>query len=311
MGKLAACLLAGALALPAADVTLLDLAMPDARLLSGIRVAQIRSSPFGQYLFARFQAEGQHFENFVRSTGFDPRRDLDEILIATPGGAHDSPRLVVARGTFQPARILDLARNAGNAIAAHNGVDVVTFPGDHGNRLSGVNGIAFLSETLAVAGDIDSVHKAIDRRDRGPAPALAAKAGQLSAVLDAWFVSTVPVAEIAGRVPGEETAGRLNNDAFRSIEQASGGLKFGELVSLSLEVLTRTAEDASNLAAVIKFLSGMIQFKPQQEQARIASLLSSLDIKAEGNAVKLAASIPEQELESIIRGPLPGVDRPK
>jgi len=72
----------------------------------------------------------------------------------------------------------------------------------------------------------------------------------------------------------------------RSILEISGGLKFGADVVISVEVVTRTAKDATALADVVRFLVGMAKVGVQ-----------NLDLKTQGEVMWLSLSIPEAELE--------------
>src|ERR1051326_277048 len=76
------------------DSTLAALVPPDATMLAGLRMSDIRGTHIYQKMLA-----GRHLERldeFARQTGFDPRRDVRELLVASNG--KDS--LVAARGTF-------------------------------------------------------------------------------------------------------------------------------------------------------------------------------------------------------------------
>src|SRR5579864_7272023 len=69
--------------LPAADPQLLNLVMPDAKMLAGVNVDQAKATPFGQYLLTQIQMQDQHLQQMVALTGFDPTRDVHEVLLAT------------------------------------------------------------------------------------------------------------------------------------------------------------------------------------------------------------------------------------
>ena len=62
--------------LPAADPQLLNLVMPDAKMMAGVNVDQAKASPFGQYVLLQAQAQNQQLQQMVTLTGFDPTRDL-------------------------------------------------------------------------------------------------------------------------------------------------------------------------------------------------------------------------------------------
>lgn len=299
MGKLAVLFLVLATGAPAVNSTLLNLVMPDARVLSGVNVAQARTSLFGQFLLSRSAQTDPEFAKFIQSTGFDPRQNLIEILFAAPAGAQNQSRLVLARGAFDIHAITSFAQNNGAEISTYRDVTLIGKKRGHGGPMS----LAFPDGSIALAGDTDSVRAAIDRYQGapgGPSRELADKVNALSAVQDAWFVSVVPASEFAAHVPDANANGLLKGDALKSIDQASGGLKFGDGVALSAEIVTRTAQDASSLADVFRFLVSLGQLQQRPQNAPLQSLLSSLTLKSDGNTVKLALSIPEKQLESLV-----------
>src|ERR1700736_4789309 len=86
-----------AAALQAADPALLNLVMPDATVMAGINVQKAKTTPFGQFLLTQMPT-GSGLTEFTTATGFDPRQDLTEVLMASNAQQHDG--LVLARGTF-------------------------------------------------------------------------------------------------------------------------------------------------------------------------------------------------------------------
>lgn len=290
-------LLAGAL--PAVDQHLLSLVMPDAKVLAGVNVDLAKTSPFGQYVLAHMQADSNGLQKFIQQTGFDPGKDLTEVLMASRG---DSGRkgLVLARGTFNAAGILQAAAKAGGTVETYNGIQIIS-----GKDESQTHALAFLDNgATAVAGDLDSIKAAIDRSAHPNGsldPALVAKVGQLSTALDAWTVSFVPVSAMGTHTPGPVLPAPLQGDLLKTIQQASGGVKFGAIVQISGEAVAKDAKDASSLADVIKFFATMIQMNaPAKNGAQFISLVQSLNVTTDKNTVRLALNIPEDQLESIL-----------
>jgi hypothetical protein len=285
--------------LPAADQQLVGMLMPDAKVVAGINVEQARNSPFGQFLLSRIPSEDQGLSHLTAVTGFDPRRDLSEILMGTIGQPGEKG-LVLAKGNFDAQRILAAARTAGHSIESYKGVELLT-----GKEESMVHAAAFLDNSIAVAGDVDNVKAAIDRRNsRGSIdPALAARIDQLSANEDAWSVSIVPLATLTNQhVPDTRLNGMLNSDVVKTIQQTSGGIKFGAIIQLSAEAVTRNAQDATALADVVRFLASMVQMNtPQAGQAAVTALVQSLNVKADGNTVRVGLAIPEDQFEKMMR----------
>jgi hypothetical protein len=296
MRRLAILLVFAAAAVFAADHELLKLVMPDARIVSGVNLVQVKKSRFGQFALAQFSAsQDQAFDGFVKASGFDPRYHLDEIVVASPGSGGN---LVVARGTFDTARILEVARSVGAEVSAYQGVDVIA-SGRAGSRQGGFSCVAFLSGSIAIAGDPDNVRAAIGRRQAGTGPGreIAAKVDAVSAASDAWFVSTLPVSELLLGLPGANLGDALKGDALGSIQQASGGAVFGDGMKFRAELVTASAQDASGLVDFVRLLPELITVGPQGWQPE------ALDLKTEGNILKLGLAIPEAQLESLIRQP--------
>lgn len=285
--------------LPAADPLLMNLLMPDAKVVAGINVEQAKNSPFGQFLLLRAPTGDQGLAKLTATTGFDPRRDLNEVLMATMGQPGQQG-LVLARGAFDSERILAAATAAGHTVEAYNGVNILT--GKEGEL---THAVAFLGDSIAIAGDLDSVKGAIDRRTNNFSAidaTLAAQVQQLSGSLDAWSVSTVPVAALTHEpVPNTNLNGMLNSDVLKNIQQASGGVKFGAIVQISAEAVANSSQNATALADVIHFLGNMVQANaPAASAAAITGLVQSLNVQTDGSTVKVALAIPEQQLESLV-----------
>lgn len=280
----------------AVDPVLLNLVMPDARAVAGVDVSRALSSPLGQFLLSETSPQAQQQLEKVRQlTGFDPRSDLREILVAAPGGQSDQRRLAAATGAFDPARIVAAARAGGAEVDLYQGVEVVSFS----SRGKHPAALAFLSNSLAVSGDPDSVRLAIDRHRRsGPAldRRLAARIAAVSAGADAWFVSLIPGAELPPAGAGPQAG------VLAVIEQASGSLQLGATVVAAGEVVATTPQDAAALADVVRLLVSLVRLNRQDPRAAaLAEILNSLEVSAAGVTVRLRLAVPQTQIESLIR----------
>jgi hypothetical protein len=285
----------------AADPQLLKLVMPDAKVVSGINVDVVKSTQFGQFFLSQLPAPDAGYQEFISVTGFDPRQDIHEVLMASPGDPQKKSGLLLVRGNFDSARILALVKTEGKTTETYHGVEVLTdVPGSHPVS----HGLAFLDNTTAVAGDLDSVRGAIDRRTAASSldPALTAKIGATSAAQDAWVVSIAPISSFAQAVPNPNVSGALQGDLIKAIQQSSGGVKFGAMIQFSGELTARTDQDASSLADVVRFFMNMAAMNsPTGGNPELNSLLHNLTVNTEANAVKVSVSIPEGELETLIK----------
>jgi hypothetical protein len=265
----------------AADPELLRLAMPEARILSGIDVAKVKDTPFGRFAVAQFSAaQDQQYDAFVKASGFDPRENLDEILLAKPDAGER--RLVLARGRFDMARILEAAAAAGAGVATYQGVQVL---------VSTDSWLAFLSNSVVAMGDPASVRAVVERREKsdGPGADMAARANEASKEYALWFVSAVPISELLQDLPSGPTGDALKGGALRSVQQATGGVNFGDQLRLSVDLTAASAANASKLAAVLKFVAGAVVQAPAE-------------VAAQGSVVKLGLSLTESQLEALWTG---------
>ena len=71
--------------LSAADPQLLNLVMPDAKVLAGVNVEQAKGTQFGQFVLNQLQTQDADLQKLATLTGFDPRRDVRELLVASNG----------------------------------------------------------------------------------------------------------------------------------------------------------------------------------------------------------------------------------
>src|ERR1700722_16592874 len=124
--------LAVLLALPlgafAADPALLQMVMPDSQVVAGLQVTQAKGSLFGQYVLSHLSVNDTKLEEFTSQTGFDPRYDVSEIVIASnwKSSTPDNRWLVLAHGTFNVAKISAAAQTNGSAPTVYQGVNLLT-----------------------------------------------------------------------------------------------------------------------------------------------------------------------------------------
>jgi hypothetical protein len=287
---LIAMLAAAGTAMAAVDPVLLNLVMPDATILTGIQVDASLASPFGQYVLSQMEPGDAGFQKFILTTGFDPTRDLQQVLGATNGtGATAtatngtattaaSGALALARGTFVPSQILAAATAQGGVITAYRGFSIISPPaGDTASN----GAIVFLDATTAAAGDVAMVKGAIDRyiAHATYSTALGQKAQQVSTANQAWFVTLTPLSDFLG--------GKLGGTGLNGVGQ-NNLLQSGDAV-------TSSAQNAQALVDVLKFLVSMIP----SNDPKIASLASAASFSVVGTTAHLSLTLSEQQLEQL------------
>jgi hypothetical protein len=296
------------LALPlgafAADPGLLQLVIPDAQVVAGLQVDQAKSSLFGQYVLSHLSVNDTKLEQFTSETGFDPRHDVTEIVVASnwKQNTPDNHWIVAAHGTFTIDKITKTALANGGAIVPYQGVNIVTRLANSDAQVDTV--LAFLDSSTALVGDPASVKAAIDRK-KSNAPVdgtVLAKAQGISSGKDFWFVTLVPLSNFSGSIPDANLSGAMQGNLLAAINQMSGGIRFGDTVTISAEAITRSEKDAQALVDVVKFFAGLVQLNRQKDPAagQVATLLDTLQTSTAGNVTTISLAIPELQLEQML-----------
>jgi hypothetical protein len=293
--------------LPAADPQLVILVMPDAKVLAGINVDHAKTTPFGQYVLSQIQSQDPHLQQISAESGFDPTRNVRELLLASDGAPQTG--LVLARGTFDAQRIQTAGRGGGGVTESYKGITVLEDP-------KHTQAVAFLDATLAVAGDLASVKGAIDRQSLAAPPhAFSGQVDQWSDAYDAWALTTVPPSKLkpsAALVPPNPAF----QNAFQSIQQAAAGVNFASSsqgtgptqVVLTGQAQTDTEQNATALANVLPFLISLAQMQAPPPKAQVGALLQRLRVTSSGKWVNVWLSVAETELEQIMKS-LPSATR--
>jgi len=287
----------------AVDPALLELGSPEAQSILGINIDEVKASPLGHYLLGRMQNEDPKLQKFIAATGFDPRRDVREVVVIS-NSASSHTWLVLARGVYDVQRVLEAARAQRLQVSSYKGVDIIELPAGEASKsghASNRGWVAFLDGSLVAVGDSESVKQAIDRRGRGngvQAP-IAAKAQELSARYHAWLASSVPADQLSQLA--SQGGSPVRADLSQTIDQIAGGVRFGQMVEFGGEAVTRSDQDATALADVLRFLSKMVQ--PQKgtpHAALVTTLLQNLQLRTEGPVVQVSGSISSEDLQKLI-----------
>ncbi len=287
----------------AADSGLLALVPGDSQFVAGINVTSSRNSELGQYLSTRFNGRAGGLEQLTAETGFDPKRDLESIIyagVSSVTGRHDASMVVLARGTFDQGKIRSAALAKGAVVQSFSGVDLYTQ-----GAASQKNGFAFVENNVFATGSIAELQKVVANRST-PAPIspqLQQLISQAGTGNDVWFASAVPASRIPMPLhPGADDSVRESR-MLQTISAASGGVRFGSSVEITVDAVAQSEKDASSLADVIRFGASLLQSKGQSDpnSALLASALNQMLVTASGQNVHFSLSMPESALEQLPR----------
>jgi hypothetical protein len=234
------------------------------------------------YQKLRAQKRFSELDELKNKTGFDPTRDVSELLLATNG--KDS--VTIARGRFAPA----------DPTAQKSSYKGYTL------NLHGNGAYALIDSGTAVAGTQPAVKAAIDQFKTGArspsATALLARARALPPTAQIWAVSDSP-------------------EAFASLIQSGSagnfGKVFGQLDSLTFTadfskgfyaVATgdcRTEQDAKTLGDAMRGLVSLGKMSVPQGQSDLLRLYDSVQVDQQQKSVKLIATVAPDLIDKLMQ----------
>ncbi|MFN7920874.1 MAG: hypothetical protein U0Q16_12300 [Bryobacteraceae bacterium] len=264
------------------DASLADLVPNDAIRLVDLRVDRLKTSP----VYDRFKPllEQQSLEGLAKETGFDPRKDLDEVLLVSDGKG----MFGLARGRFDRASIEKRLAESG-AKRADVG-SVVAFA--LGQRL-----VALPAATVIAGGDDAIVRAALDRAaKKQPFPAHLAKLmNPVPAGAHAWAVSYGalevpgdaggPAANVA-KILGSVDTGTLWADLSR-------GVRLGAVGTASDEA------GAKKLHGAMRGIVGLGRLSIPDGKEDLKKVFDAVDIRQESKQVRLSADVPLEAVNEI------------
>jgi hypothetical protein len=93
------------------------------------------------------------------------------------------------------------------------------------------------------------------------------------------------------------------SEALQSILESSGGVQFGETVTLSLDLTARSPEDARSVSDLLHFAGNLAQMHSggDARASFAASALNTMQVTTDGPLVQATVAVPESQLEQILQ----------
>jgi hypothetical protein len=270
-------------AAPRVDNVLVRMTPPGTTSLVGAHMDQLEASDLYRKLMS--QQKLPQLDQFARDTGFDPRRDVREILMADgPSGT-----VALARGTFNlkqdPAPGMNLVRH-----------------GQYNIRAQGKSGYCILDSTLAVAGDVSAIEAALDEWQGGAhkaAQPLLAVVGSLSDTTPLWGVSSGFAVFLANNLP---KAGNGVDFApiFRGVDASWFSVTVASGFNAAIHCTTATEKDAISLRDGAKGLIGLGRLSMPENQPDLLRFWDAFTVEQSGRSFSLKADIPGDLLDQMV-----------
>jgi hypothetical protein len=263
------------------DPALAALVPPDATMLAGLRIDAIRATPLYQKMLARKHLD--RLDEFARQTGFDPRRDVRELLIASNG----KDIIVAARGTFNVRAFEGMTRST------YKGSTLYTR-----DRRT----VALIDNSTAIAGTLEAVRAALDRRgsgDRSGPADLLARARQIPPENQIWYVSNGFDNLLTGRIPEDGNAANAGR-ILRSLENTTAAADLRTGLNGYLNGQCHTDADAKNLGDAARGLVGLGRLSVPEKQPEMLRVWDGIKVDQQQRTVKITVAIPPDLIDKLI-----------
>jgi hypothetical protein len=213
------------------------------------------------------------------ASGFDPLKDVDDLIVATTVEGDKSTALIVLHGRFDPTRWPGTSKS-------YNGVPVFA------DEKKANGAVALLDDSTAIMGDLDQVHAAIDRRSQPSQvnPALAEHVRMLAGRFDFWGVGDLP--------KGYHPPGGA--DDLSSIDHFEFGAALRQGLEITGEIHARTPKDAEKMAESMKMIEAMVKAQPSTSGTKIG-------LQSANATIKLSIAVSEEDLKKGIEAQRSGV----
>jgi hypothetical protein len=272
-----------AFAEPRVDNVLLRMTPPGTTVLVGVRVDQISQTDFYKKLMA-----GQTFaqlDQFAHDSGFDPRRDVRELLYATTAGGS----VLIARGTFH----LNSAPPTGASKVRH---------GDYEIWRRGMGGFCVLDATLAVAGDMPAVEAALDEWKSGShtaAQPLLARVSMVNPQSQVWGISTGSAGFLADNLP-HSNSGLDFSRIFHGLEDTwfEADLTMG--LKADAHGTTKTEQDAANLRDAVRGMVGLGRLQVPENEPELLRAWDGITAEQQGRSITVRVDIGKDLADKLI-----------
>jgi hypothetical protein len=294
-----------AFAQPRVDNVLVKMVPPGATSLVSARMDQIKMTALYQKMLE--QQKLPQVDRFAKETGFDPRRDVRELLFASTG----TGGVLLARGNFNVKP--ESVQQTQAKLMRHGAYSIWTLEASgnaaSGNAASGnaASGLCILDKTLAAAGDLTSLKAALDEWKSGTHKAalpMLARAREIDPKMQFWGVSTGFAGFLADNMPraGAVRGGGIDfSKIFRGLEDTWFQADFTNGLKMDIRGNTAAEQDAVNLRDTAKGLIGFGRLSVPETQPEMLKLWDGIAVEQAAKSVTIRADIPQNLLDQLVR----------
>ncbi|HEV2351893.1 MAG TPA: hypothetical protein VG028_18845 [Terriglobia bacterium] len=243
-----------------------------------------------------FTPQLRRFEEFLRSMGTDPEKDVDEVTLGWRGDPATSSYFGLAEGRLNPDRVHDAAVQQKVPIEQYNGYDLFSF-NSNGSRDDIF--FAFFDTSSAAFGRLSDLKALLDVR-AGSRPALnsvtefANGESELEGAAPQWGIARGSAAanQAAPWLTGGATIPGGTKAFISSVQWILYRFDWGGGFSMHMSVLCKDSKSATDLANVLTLVRAARPSTSASSAPATQALFQGMNIQANESRVEVSASVP-------------------
>jgi len=285
----------------------------DTQQLAYVNLAQLRSmAEYPQIRRRLLDRQLRDFQEFLRSTGTDPDKDVDEVVLGWRGEASGGAGFFGrAEGRFDPERVHRFFVQQQLPFRQYAGLELYAYGA--GESPSDIF-FAFFNSSSAAFGRLRDLKEILDVR-AGGRPALDSNAAfvdweaELEGSSPQWGIAT-------GKAAASQAAlwlavgGKPSVDPgvmFSPVSAVLYRVDWGSAVTAHIAILCRDSDTAAAFSALLSTWRDSRQTSgADATRSGITAFLQGLEIQANASRVELTASGPMEAIDEVLRGPMGG-----
>lgn len=272
------------------DNVLAKLVPADTQALFGARMEQLRTAPL--YIKLVAQQKLMQLDSFAGETGFDPRRDVRDLVLASSGRPNSS--VLLARGDFHVDQT-KLDAKTFKKVPYRGYVLTVTQKEDAG--------FCIMDKTLAIAGPTASMKAALDHylsTTRDTSNTLLDQARAVPEQFQVWSVSSGAADFLANNLPKDGNAANFAK-IFRSMENTHFEADLSKGLNATAQGQCRTEADAKSLGDAVRGLIGFGRLSVPDNQPELLRLWDGLKVDQNQRMITISANISQDLIDKLVQ----------
>ncbi len=312
-----------ALLVPAGRAAELDAFLPvDTESYLSINVRQILDSEvFKKAALDQLRdalKSSDEVNDVLKDIGFDPLKDLDRVVIASPRGTETDRGLIIVHGTFDvkkfQARAADAAETNGDVLKIHkvplgggatHDVWEVILPNEDKSLFVALSG----NKTLLVSPGKDYVVDAIKQGRLKKKPEMKNKAFQalLEKMDPKQSLSIVVLGKALAGAEKMEILPKRAREALGTIEAVGGGMTVGKEIKLEIAVSSRDETSASGIRETIDrgvklaTVGLTLVTEDQKGLGLVLEVLKTVKVSAKAKVVTVTARLTQDAIDDFFK----------